>query len=58
MSIRLFQKVYDPIDIIEMSDDVYPAFVPEYNAAILAIPTDESGLYMGKFKMTIEWIDG
>lgn len=58
MTIRLFQKVYDPLEINDMDSDTYLAFEPEHNAAIIAIPRDESGQFMGKFKVTIEWIDG
>jgi hypothetical protein len=58
MTIRLFQKVYDPLSINDMESDTYHAFEPEYNAAIVAIPRDESGQFMGKFKVTIDWIDG
>ena len=58
MTIRLFEKVYDPMFINDIDSDTYLAFEPEHNAAIVAIPRDETGQFMGKFKVTIEWIDG
>lgn len=58
MTIRLFQKVYDPMSINDIVFDASNALDPMYNSAIVAIPTDESEQFMGKFKVTIEWIDG
>lgn len=55
--IKLFEKTYTGEFIYDISDDVLEAFKPEYNAAIVAIPTDEYGFNTGEFKVTIEWID-
>lgn len=56
--IRLFQKTYDGESIYDIPEDVKEAFNPTYNAAMVAIPTDEYGFNTGKFKVTIEWTDG
>ena len=55
--IKLFEKTYTGEFIYDISNDVLEAFKPEYNAAIVAIPTDEYGFNTGEFKVTIEWID-
>lgn len=50
--IKIFEKNYDGESIIDIDRDIHEAFEEPYNKLI---PTDDYGIHIGNFKVTIEW---
>ena len=55
--IKLFEQEYTGDQINRITMDLEQAFDPLYNAAMVAIPTNEDNSMIGKFKVRIEWVD-
>lgn len=51
----IFKKEYDGESLYDLDRDVAEAVDETYNDAIKDIPTDEYGMHLGTFKVTIEW---
>jgi len=56
--ITLFDQTYDESNLSDLPIEIMECFVPEYNAAVVAIPVNENGSQMGYFRVKVEWIDG
>lgn len=56
MSIVVLQKLYCGEGIIDIEQDVGEALNSVYNPEMKKVPTDEHGIPLGEFKITIEWI--
>ena len=54
--IKLFEKDYDGESLYDLSRDMHEAFNEDFNPISKTIPSDEYGIHLGTFKVTIEWI--
>lgn len=53
--IVVFEKEYDGESIIDMSQDVGECILSEYNPIVSQIPSDEYGIQLGKFVVSVVW---
>ena len=53
----IIKKEYDGESLVDITRDVYEAFIDEFNPEMTKIPKDEYGFHKGTFILTIKWMD-